>query len=91
VIYIVAYDLHNPGRTYEPVTAAIKDSGGWAHAQGSVWIVDSLLGAEDLLNRVRAAADSNDTVLVTQLQKSWWSVNLSASVVAWLKDPSRRW
>jgi CRISPR/Cas system-associated endoribonuclease Cas2 len=91
VIYVVAYDLHDPGRTYEPVTAAIKGSGAWAHAQGSVWLVDTLLGAEALLDRVRAAADSNDTVLVTQLQKNWWSVNLSAGVVAWLKDPSRRW
>jgi hypothetical protein len=91
VVYVVAYDLHEPGRTYQPVTTAIKNAGAWAHAQGSVWIVDTLLTAEQLLDQVRVAADANDTVLVSQLQHNWWSVNLSASVVTWLKDPSRRW
>jgi CRISPR/Cas system-associated endoribonuclease Cas2 len=91
MLYIVAYDLHNPGRTYEPVIEAIKATGGWAHVEKSVWIVDSLMSSQELLEVVRKAADSNDAVFVAQLEQNWWGVNLSAGVVQWLKDSSRRW
>ena len=92
MLLLVAYDLHNPGRSYPPVEQAIKEAGNaWAHIEGSVWIVDTLLGTQEVMERVRAAADANDTVFVVRLQHDWWSVSLSAGVVDWLKDPARRW
>ena len=91
MLYHVSYDLHNPGRTYSPVVEAIKAVGAWAHIGGSVWVVDTLLPAKDVFDRIRASADSNDSFFIVRIQQDWWSVNLTAAVVEWLKDSSRRW
>jgi hypothetical protein len=92
VIHAVTYDLHNPGRYYEPVIARIKTlADSWAHPQGSLWFVDTLLTPEQWVQQLKACGDANDEFFVVQLQYNWWSVNTDADVVAWLKSPQRRW
>jgi hypothetical protein len=92
MILIVAYDLHNPGRDYEKVAAALRASdGGWAHPQGSVWLIDTRDEPSAWRDRLSALGDSNDEFLVTRLQHNWASRNTDQAVNDWLKDPRRRW
>lgn len=90
MILAVTYDLHNPGRTYEPVIKTIKTA-SWAHPQGSLWIIDTELPPEKWVEKLATTADSNDEFLVTRLQENWWSKNMDDSVVKWLKNPARSW
>jgi hypothetical protein len=92
VILLIAYDLHKPERDYEKVADVIKRAdGGWAHPQGSVWIVDTTATPETWVKRLQAAGDANDEYLVSQLQHNWWSANMDPPIIQWLKDPRRRW
>jgi len=87
----IVYDLHNPGRDYDDVIAAIKTAGSWAHPQGSVWLIDTTLTASAWRDKLRAAGDANDEYLVTRLSGSWASLNMSANVVNWIESSSRTW
>lgn len=92
MILIVAYDLHNPGRDYSKIEAALKASdGSWAHPQGSVWLLDTTEDPASWRDRLATLGDSNDEFLVARLQHNWASRQMDTNVVAWLKDPNRRW
>jgi hypothetical protein len=92
VVHLITYDLHAPGRDYPDVKAAIDDNADdWAHPQGSVWLVDTLLSPKRWYEILRAAGDSNDEHLIVRLTGSWWSANLDADAAAWIHSPSRRW
>jgi hypothetical protein len=87
----VTYDLHNPGRDYANVIAALKKCGSWAHPQGSVWLVDTAMSAKQIVDVLVAAGDANDEYLVTQLRHNVAWRNMNADVEAWLRDPGRTW
>jgi hypothetical protein len=92
MILIVTYDLHNPGRDYPKIEKVLKASdGGWAHPQGSVWLLDTVVAPGDWRDRLTAAADPNDEFLVAQLHQNWATRNTEKSVTDWLKSPARRW
>ncbi|MEY2474040.1 MAG: hypothetical protein QOK28_3369 [Actinomycetota bacterium] len=88
---MVSYDLHNPHRDYEKVRAVLESADSWAHPQGSVWLVDTLLDTATWRDNLKRAGDANDEFLVIRLGHSWASSNMDDKVAAWLKDPSRRW
>ena len=92
MILIISYDLHNPGRDYEAVVKSIQSaSGGWAHPQGSVWLVDTLGAPGKWRDRLVSLGDANDEYFVVQMERWWASQNMDKDCVAWLKDPRRRW
>jgi CRISPR/Cas system-associated endoribonuclease Cas2 len=91
MILLVAYDLRQPGRDYSPVTAALRSAPGWAHVQGSVWLLDTAETAEQWLDRLTPQVDANDSIFVARLQRNWWSKSLSDDVLRWLHDPARTW
>ena len=92
MILIVAYDLHNPGRDYPKVKAALEASdGGFVHPQGSVWLIDTADEPAVWRDRLGAAGDPNDEFLVIRLQHNWASRRMDKGAVQWLKDPRRRW
>jgi hypothetical protein len=92
MILIVAYDLHNPGRDYPKIEAVLKRAdGGWAHPQGSVWLLDTSEEPTVWRDRLGGLGDTNDEFLVIQLQHNWASRNMDQDVADWLKDPRRRW
>lgn len=70
----VSYDLNNPGQPYPKVIDAIKSLGSWAKVQKSFWYVKSTLSAQEAVNRVWAAMDKNDSLIIvdsTNRNASW--------------------
>ncbi|HEY8886760.1 MAG TPA: hypothetical protein VIM31_04680 [Candidatus Microsaccharimonas sp.] len=91
MILSVAYDLHNPGRHYAGVEAALQSASGWCHPQGSVWFIDTTLSPEQWVTKLSSVADSNDEFLVTQVRENWWSKNMDTNAINWFKSSSRNW
>jgi hypothetical protein len=91
VVLIVTYDLHQPGRDYEKIAEVLKKSEFWAHPQGSVWFLDTLVKPAQWRDRLKEAGDPNDEYFVAQMQKHWASSNLGQKMNDWLKNPTRRW
>ncbi|MDQ3816217.1 MAG: hypothetical protein M3362_00835 [Acidobacteriota bacterium] len=60
----VSYDLYNPGQNYEKVAAAIKSLGNAIKVQLSLWYVKSNYNANQAIDVVGKAIDSNDTLIV---------------------------
>lgn len=89
----VAYDLHNPGRDYTAVKKQLESaSGGWAHPQGSVWLIDTLNDPAWWRDQLKDCGDANDEYLVTRVaSREWASFNMDSEVAEWLKSSSRRW
>jgi hypothetical protein len=91
MVHLIAYDLHDPGRDYDPVTALIRTaSGGCCHMQGSVWLVDTLQPPAWWRDQLKRRGDPNDEHFVTRLRHSWAGLNVG-SAAEWLKHPGRRW
>lgn len=61
---IVSYDLYAPTKNYEAVADAIKLLGAWAHVQKSVWYVKSEHTASTAADKIWAAMDANDSLIV---------------------------
>ena len=92
MIHVITYDLHQPGRDYPKIEAAIqRNADSWRHPQGSVWLVDSLLDPQQWYQILHNAGDSNDSYLIMRLQGNWWSQNLDKGTIDWLKSTQRRW
>ena len=74
----ISYDLNAPGQRYEAVAAAIKTLGNWAKLQKSFWYVKSSCTAAQAVDRVWAAMDRNDSVIVvdaTNRQAAWKGID----------------
>jgi len=69
----VSYDLHEPGKNYGAVTAAIQSiSGRWAKIHYSLWYVKTDLTAEQAAQRIRLAMDQNDSLIVIEARNAYW-------------------
>ena len=89
-IYLVTYDLKQPGRNYAPVFEYLKR---YTHCKGmeSVWLLDTSPGSEvGIRDGMNALVDSNDKVFVTRLHdRTWASFNYACA--EWLNDTKRSW
>jgi hypothetical protein len=86
VIHQIDYDLRKPGRNYDDLLAAIKALGAWAHPLKSAWVVETLLTAHQVRDRLLQHIDANDGLLVTRLagEAAWHG--LVPDVAQWLRD-----
>lgn len=91
MILSVAYDLHNPGRDYDDVIKTIKTAASWCHPQESVWFIDTSLSPSDWVDKLKAAGDPNDELLVIRVSQHWSSFNMDKDAVVWFKSTSRTW
>jgi len=83
----VSYDLHKPDKNYEAVIKAIKEQGGWAKVQFSLFYLTTTKTAEQVCEAVWAAMDSNDSLIVvdTTNNKAVWQ-NLTPEVSKYIRD-----
>jgi hypothetical protein len=83
---IVSYDLHNQ-RHYQPVWNALEALGA-TRVLESLWVVTVSIGAVDLCKRIKAAADSDDSVVVIELKSGsmWATDKAQPSGLAWLRQ-----
>lgn len=64
MIYIVSYDLMNPGQRYDELISKIKESQAWARLGGSAYLVNSDKSPVDLRNYYKSCLDENDKIYV---------------------------
>lgn len=82
-MYLISYDLKNPGRDYTSLYERIKGIGDWQHPMESVWLVATDKFDEDAIYELlKPVMDKNDLLLILQvypekrqgrLAKSFWS------------------
>jgi hypothetical protein len=77
MVYLITYDLRQPGRNYADLFVAIKNiSGLWAHPLESVWLVDTNLSANDISNQLKPRLDGNDLIFITALGRDYQGILL---------------
>ena len=84
-LHAISYDLSKPERDYEKLFKAIKALGNWCHALESLWIVNTSLTVVEVRDKLKAAIDANDSLLVTELTGNWASYNVGTTQTTWLK------
>lgn len=75
-VYVVAYDLNNPGQDYAAMKSAIEKY-PHCYIQDSVYAVKTSLSATQLRDALLAVVDKNDSILVTKLTGYAWSIKKS--------------
>ncbi len=86
MVYLITYDLRFPGRDYTNLYNAIKDLGDWRHPMESTWFVHSTLRANEIYNRLCSNIDTNDRLLVIEINSSNKQGWLSQSFWGWLNS-----
>ena len=86
-LYIVTYDLVNPGRNYESLLREIKQvHTPWAMLGGSSYLIISNETAVQIRDRLNRWLDVNDKVYVGSMNhEAAWS-GLGAEVVNWIME-----
>jgi hypothetical protein len=84
-IYLITYELRQPGRNYNALYNAIQSIPN-IRIGGSVWLVNTSQTRIQLRDTFQACVDPNDNVGVFLLSKGEWaSYNFSQDAVNWLK------
>lgn len=86
MIYIVSYDLVEPGQKYEQLLALIKQEPAWARLGGSAYLVDSDETAVALRDKYRRVIDNNDILYVGVVKAPAAWIGLSNEVSNWIKE-----
>lgn len=84
--YAISYDLDAPNRNYEGIAKAIEDCGKWWHCLGSTWLVVSSMTHSQVRDKITAAMDSGDKLLVVQLSGARAWSGFTGNCNSWLKD-----
>ncbi len=92
MVMIVAYDLNRPGQSYRAIEEQLQAAnGGYCHAQGSVWFIDSTAGPEWWRDRLMDLGDENDEFFVPRLHSADWRSANMPEAGGWLQSPNRTW
>jgi hypothetical protein len=71
LVYLISYDLINPGQRYKEVHEEIKSLGAWAKPLESTWFVDTTLSANQISEKVWKHMDANDFLLVIAVKRDY--------------------
>lgn len=69
-IYLIIYDLRNPGKDYNALYDAIKSlSPNWQHPLESTWFVSIAGGltSQAIFDRLRVCIDDNDNLFIVNM------------------------
>lgn len=86
MIYIVTYDLIEPGQKYDDLLNLIKSEPAWARLGGSAYLVDSKEEAVALRDKYKRALDNNDKLYVGIVKAPAAWVGMPEEVSKWIKD-----
>lgn len=86
MIYIVTYDLIEPGQKYEKLLALIKAEPAWARLGGSSYLVDSDESAVELRDKFKQALDFNDKLYVGVANAPAAWTGMPDAVTKWIKE-----
>ena len=85
-LYLISYDLKSPGRNYEGVYDVIKSALSWWHYLESTWIIRTNRDVGYWQEKICAAMDKNDSLLVidvTNMGRDGW---LPQKAWDWIRD-----
>lgn len=85
-VYLISYDLNRPGQNYPALFDAIKACGNWWHCLTSTWMVSSGMSALEIANKVWAAMDANDKLLVNPVAPGSAWAGFSGDCESWIKS-----
>ncbi len=71
-VFIVSYDLRQPGRNYQPLYDRLSGWGAIAVLQ-SVWAIKANTTSEELRNDLLSRMDANDGLLVATTTNAAWN------------------
>lgn len=78
-VYMVTYDLNNPGQRYDDVINAITEAstGVWCTYWKSSYLIQSNLSVQQVFDRIAPHLDSNDKLLVIEVKENYqgWLTN----------------
>lgn len=83
MMYLINYDLKNPGQNYDDLIKAIKGYGSWAKIARSCWAIKSTKTAVQIREDLKQHIDSSDVLFVCKFE-DWASYNLDKEVADWL-------
>lgn len=72
-VYLITYDLNNPGQNYEDVIEAIKDSstGAWCTYWKSSYLIKSNLTVNQVSDKITPHLDKNDRLIVIEVKNNY--------------------
>lgn len=86
MIYIVTYDLVEPGQNYKKLLELIMETHSWARLGGSSYLINSQDTAVQLREKFKRALDLNDKLYVGKVDPpAAWS-GYSKDVSDWIKE-----
>ena len=83
-IYCISYDLIAK-KDYKTLIEKIQSYGAWAHAEESLWFIESEKTAAEIRDELKSLMDNDDKIIVIRVTLPWASLNLSKAVADWLK------
>ncbi len=85
-VFIVTYDLKEPGQRYDDLIAKIKNYGSWAKLGYSCFLISTNDTVVQVRDRLKEVLDANDKLYVGQASSpAAWS-NLPEDVSNWIKS-----
>jgi len=85
-LYLISYDLRQPGQNYAPLYATL---GNWGAKRllESVWLVSINATAVSLRDTLQRQVDQNDGVAVIELKSgsAWATLTVQPDGATWLK------
>jgi hypothetical protein len=86
-VHWVNYDLNKTGQNYDELIKYLKSHQSWAKPLKSSFLVKTSLGVGELRDGIQKYIDSNDDVLVINVDgRSWASYGISSEVTDWMKQ-----
>jgi hypothetical protein len=84
--YLISYDLSAPGRNYQPVYDYMQNFSDRMKPLQTVYLVHTSESAGTIRDELKGLVDSNDKVLVVEVDTlSWGTFNLP-NTAKWLKE-----
>lgn len=74
MVYMITYDLNNPGQNYEKLIEAIKkaSNGIWCSFWKSSFLIQSnFITADEVLKKIKDYLDSNDRLIVIEVTNNY--------------------
>jgi CRISPR/Cas system-associated endoribonuclease Cas2 len=71
MIYLITYDLMEPGKDYSGIYKALKSFKRWCHYLGSTWLIDTDVPITEIHNKLKPYIDENDNLLIIEVKDNY--------------------
>lgn len=88
MVYLVSYDLNNPGKDYQRLISAIERYNNPCRVLRSQWLIQSDKSATQIFNELIAFVDANDELFVCEITKNY-AGRLTQEKIDWLQTFQR--